>query len=495
MIIDAGKPSRWPVREHRAAALTALALCGAIAAARWTLVVNDPDAQPWSRHLLERYALGWLAFALALLGLFRVPRRTAVQLILLGAVALQVVAVSSGPTTTDDYQRYVWDGIVQSHGISPYRYAPLAPQLRSLRDPALFPTDVQPDPAAADDGVTDLCTSNGVAHDCTLINRPLVHTIYPPVAEAWFLLVHWLSPDHHRVKGLQVAMALLAIATTAALLAALGRAGRDPRWAAAWAWCPLVWWECGNNAHIEVLGVLLLVAALAVAHRQAHGAGPGRARIAIAGALFGGAVAAKLLPALAGPALLGRRGRIFAGASIAVFLLVYLPHVIAAGTKVLGYLPGYLHEEGYNGTGRFGALRVLVGSDAATWVGAAVFVVVVAVVWVGAARRPPAVGALLLIGTALGLIGPSQPWYALLVVALIAMTGRWEWFGVAIAGYPVYFAGNLGVDPTVMQQRTYLPALLVAGLVTAVRAIREADRGSLDEEAEQRAGRVHRLHP
>ena len=31
----------------------------------------------------------------------------------------------------------------------------------------------------------------------------------------------------------------------------------------------------------------------------------------------------------------------------------YLPHVLGVGTKVLGYLPGYLREEDYDAGGRY----------------------------------------------------------------------------------------------------------------------------------------------
>ncbi|MGQ0465406.1 MAG: glycosyltransferase family 87 protein [Sporichthyaceae bacterium] len=442
------------------------ALGGCVLAARATLAVDDEDASVWARHLLERYGLSWAVFAIALIALWRVPRRAALGLIVGGGIALQIVAIGVRPTTTDDYQRYVWDGIVASHGISPYRHAPLAPELAPLRTPALFPPDVVPDPSAAGDpSVTDICTSAGVPHDCTLINRPTVRTIYPPVAQAWFLVVHWLSPAELRVEGLQVAQGLLAIATTVALIGVLGRRERNPRWAAAWAWCPLVWWECGNNAHVEVLGVLFLVLAL------------GARRTAVAGVLFGCAVGARLLPAVVGPALLGRRWKLFLATSIGVFVLGYLPHVAVVGAKVLGYIPGYLQEEGYDGTGRFGVLSPFVGSgSAATWLGATLLAALVVVIVIGARRRDPAVGALYLIGATLALIGPSQPWYALLVVALVALTGRWEWLGVALAGYFVYFAGNLGLDATTMQQRTYLPALILAVVATAVRWTRERRR-------------------
>src|SRR5207302_7768600 len=61
----------------------------------------------------------------------------------------------------------------------------------------------------------------------------------------------------------------------------------------------------------------------------------------------------KLYPALLLPALVRRRpvsGAVVAGALVGA---AYLPHILAVGPKVLGYLPGYLHEEGYTQGTRF----------------------------------------------------------------------------------------------------------------------------------------------
>jgi hypothetical protein len=271
--------------------------------------------------------------------------------------------------------------------------------------------------------------------------------------------------------GLQVGEAVLAILLTLALVLLLPRCGRDPRWASLWAWCPLVWSECGNNAHVEVLGVLLLVLALGTI--DARPANLTVRRAVTVGALFGAAVAAKLLPAIAGPALL-RRGRtwLLSAASAAVFLVSYLPHVLAVGTDVLGYLPGYFREEGYNGAVRFGALRLIAPEQVAPALGVAVILLTAVAVGITAYRRPAAVGTLLLLGTALAVVGPSQPWYGLLPVGLASLSGRWEWLPVGACGYFVYLAGDLNLDSTVMQERTYLPALLFAVLVTAARSRR-----------------------
>ena len=452
------------------AAVTVGALGASVGLEAWTLYLGAP----WTggaRLLLFAYAVGWLLFALAVLALPRLPPRRLIALILGGAAALQVVAMCFVPTTTDDYYRYVWDGTVQAHGIDPYRYAPLDPALKPLRDPWLFPTGaaaaqlVEASPAK---GWIDACTYLGIPHDCTRINRPTVHTLYPPVAEAAFVGLHRVSPHGLRRQFVQLFAGLLAWSTSAALVAVLWRAGRDVRAAAWWAWCPMVWLECGNNAHIDVLGILLLVATFGVLAGS-----PSKARVATAGGLFGAAVAVKLLPALVAPAFLGRRPNkrwlLLFGCAGAVFLVGYLPHVVAVGTDVIGYLPGYLREEGYSGQERFGVLRLAVPRTWTAVLAAVLLAIAVLIVRRDAGRRSLAQRALFLAGTAFVLVGPSQPWYGLLIVALVALSDRPEWLAVAAAAYPVYLSGALGVDNSVMQQRSYLPAACFVLLVSMIR--------------------------
>ena len=67
----------------------------------------------------------------------------------------------------------------------------------------------------------------------------------------------------------------------------------------------------------------------------------------LAGALIGAAVAVKLSPALLLPAVIRRRPLAVGATAAAVVGLSYLPHVLAVGRGVLGYLPGYLCEEQY----------------------------------------------------------------------------------------------------------------------------------------------------
>ena len=416
--------------------------------------------------LIRWYALSWVLFGAAVRALRRVPYRQAVFLLLAGAVAVPATGLLAPPATSTDSYRYVWDGRVQAAGISPYAHAPGDPALAGLRDPWLFPT-----------GRACHHPYRYPVHDpdgCTRINRPAVHTIYPPLAEAYFLVVHLLSPEGSRHKPLQAGGALLALATSLALLWALRRSGRAPVLAACWAWCPAVPLEAVNNAHADVLAVLLAVLALAVVARHRAGGG----------ALLGAAIAVKFLPALAVPGalsgLLARRARSAArsssrgpdsgpareaasrvgavpvrrrvrdavavvGAAALVVGLAYLPYVLATGGgSVLGYLSGYLDEEGYAGSGggRYALLRLVVPDAAAGPAALAVVAVTALLVLRRGDPGRPWRGALTVTGVAFLALTPGYPWYALLLVALVALDGRREWLGVPVASMAAY----LGVD-------------------------------------------------
>ena len=94
---------------------------------------------------------------------------------------------------------------MQASGIDADRYVPAAPELAGLRDPVLWPATSHwcvrpgtPDPDRA--GAT-------LVPGCSKLNRPWVHTIYPPVAEAYFLAVDEASPAGAGTRPMQAAAA------------------------------------------------------------------------------------------------------------------------------------------------------------------------------------------------------------------------------------------------------------------------------------------------
>ncbi|MFF7048113.1 glycosyltransferase 87 family protein [Streptomyces griseorubiginosus] len=412
-------------------AVTAVLLAALSAAVVVTLQAGDRTSA--AGRLLAGCAVAWALFAAAVWAVRRVPVRAATVLVIIGSAAVALAGLTAQPRTSDDMYRYAWDGRVQAAGISPYAHPPAAPQLAHLRDQWLFPTQEE----CKGFGLTQ--TRSGL---CVRINRPTVPTIYPPVAEGWYFLVHTVSPPDSRHKPLQIGGAAITFGTTLALLRVLrrrGDPGQAPARAALWAWCPAVALEAVNNAHIDTLGVLFLVLAMGTATAGAR-----------RGALLGAAIAVKLLPVLALPgALSGLRGpgRVLrlTGALTAAVALAYLPYVAMSGPGVLGYLPGYLHEEGYEPghVRRFALLRLLL-PDAAAGVAAVVVLVAISLyVWRRGDPDRPWRGALLLTGTALLLFSPSYPWYSLLVIALVALDGRWEWLTITLAGTTLYLAGRL----------------------------------------------------
>jgi hypothetical protein len=436
-----GAPAADLTRRRIAQAVAALAL---LTLTIWlTLAAGAPNDARWL--LLGLTGLSWLAFGLAAWTLMRVPGRAAVGIMLLGAVTLQLVALAFPPRSTDDFYRYVWDGRVQAAGIDPYRYSPVDPALAGLRDPWLFPPEC--------------AGENSEEPPCTRMNHPTARTIYPPVAQAAFLAVHVVTrpfgPDGGGARPLQVLAATLAVATALVLVRVLRRIpGGDPRQAVLWAWCPTVVLECGNNAHVDVLAALLLVVALGAANRG---------RLTRAGLALGGAIAVKLLPVLVLPALLTtrhlRRNVPLLLACLGVIVAGYVPHVLAVGDRALGFLPAYLDEEGYQGGQRFALLRLVVPDVAAAVVGLAL----IGAVALWALHRDDAPGerprpwrhAVVLVGIVFALTTVPYPWYALLLVALVALDGRWEWLVVAAAAYPVYFTRALDLPLAGTQQVSY----------------------------------------
>ncbi|MBK6869984.1 MAG: DUF2029 domain-containing protein [Kineosporiaceae bacterium] len=437
-------------RQALMPAVSGLLLSGV--AVRLTVLAGDAGSGRW--RLAGSIGLAWVAFALGAWGVRRLTGRTATALIVGGGIALQVIALSSPPRLTDDFFRYAWDGRVQAAGISPYRFTPTDDALADLRTPWLFPTE---------------CADRTPV--CTRLNHPTSPTIYPPVAQAEFTAVHLLTrplgPDGGRERTWQLLAAALATATTLALIRLLRRRG-DPRQAVLWAWCPTVVLETGGNAHVDVLASLLVVLALTAVTdgRRVRG-----------GVLIGLAIATKLLPVLLLVPLAAARSadtgmrpmailrrRLRAPGTVVIVALTtlaatYLPHLVTVGTRVLGFLPGYLPEEGFDGRTRFPLLHPVFPGPSSVVAGVLALVAIAGWVLVRSTPDRPWTGAMILVGLAFALVGISYPWYALLLVPLVALDGRAPWLALAAAAYPAYLAPSLGWSVSVTAAITYGIAL------------------------------------
>ena len=438
--------------------VSALAGVGFSAAISWGHPIL---ASRWG--LLWRLALWATTWIVAVAAALRLPRRCALVLILGAALTVHLAALAGPPTTSDDLYRYAWDGRVQASGIDPYAQPPLSAQLTGLRGPWLWPSDAG-------------CTALHRPPGCTKINRPAERTIYPPIAEAWFALVYRAGGSAARHKLWQVAGLVTEAATVGLLVVALRRSGRDPRWVALYALCPVPVLEVVNNGHVDGLAIALLVGALTAAAGSTHQT----RREIIVGLLLGLAVLVKLYPALLLPAVAGmavtRPWRSVVRAStvaMSVAALAYLPHIASVGWRVVGYLPGYLKEEHYDQGGRF-LLAGIVGLPGPATTAVAAAGLLGSVGWMLWRRPEFPQSTALLLGALFLTTTPVQPWYATSLVAVAALCAWPWWAAVAAAGYPYFFAVILDYPHSVGLGRVFyggaLAVLLAANWLRRRRA-------------------------
>lgn len=311
------------------------------------------------------------------------------------AIALRVVALSFEPLLSTDIYRYIWDGKVQAAGINPYRYVPADPALASLRDSAIFPNINRADYAV---------------------------TIYPPVAQAFFLLATRLGAN---TLVMRVALLACEAITVLIILRLLKRLQQPPTRIVAYLWHPLPVWEIANNGHIDGLMVCLMILGLwlAIVGRSIKGA------VAIA---FAGLVKPLVLPALA---VIWRPWNWkMICVVIATVGLCYLPY-LSVGWNVLGFVTkGYLVEEGVSTGGGLWLLdlwRLVFGihrGDVVVYLAFAASLMLAGAISI--CSRPlrseafnlAAINSLLLAG--LVLLSPNYPWYFLVLVPFLALFGN-----------------------------------------------------------------------
>jgi Glycosyltransferase family 87 len=428
-----------------------------------------PGADTWHIARMTLIGAAWVVFGVAAWLVRKVALKPAVGLILAAGIGLQVIAFSAPPAHSTDMYRYMWDGQVQSAGIDPYLYPPSAAGLAHLRNDFLWaPFTSTPGHSIYHYCVLDTVNREGPAFDqatgCSKINRTNSPTIYPPVAEAWFTAVYLVAGDNSTTP-MQVAMALCAVLTTLVLLFGLRRLGRDPRLAALWAWCPTAILEVGNDAHADVLGVLLTaIALLVLARARTEG------KAMLGGALLGLALATKLTPIFTFPGVLKRAWQHILVAAVAATAIVYAPHVMAVGSKVIGFFPGYLQQQGYsNGTG-YSIIGLFVHGKLASLAAFIVMGIVGLAVLRYSNPDRPWRGGVVMMAAALAVGTPEFEWYSMLLVVLVALDGRAEWLALCAGAY-LANDGRLSATLVVPDCRVvgYGGGLAIALAVTLIR--------------------------
>ncbi|HYE75238.1 MAG TPA: glycosyltransferase family 87 protein [Blastocatellia bacterium] len=317
------------------------------------------------------------------------PNRHSFILILVIAAILRFSLLPTIPAHSTDIYRYVWEGLVQTKGVNPYRYVPAAPELAHLRDSYVYEN----------------------------INRKdYARSPYPPVAQLIFATSAFIRP--YGVTTLKVFFFLFECVTIAALILLLMKLGMNPARIVVYAWSPLAIWEGAQNGHIDIVAVTFIsLAALAAAYN----------RRTTTGVLVACAAMVKIFPAMLAVAFYKRWDFKLPTAMLTTLALFCIPYFVF-GRVTIGHISQYPSEEGFLSGERFILLKWIhkvMWMHPYTYMG--MFAVILSAACLYLLFREKDIfaqlrGCTLLAGLTLLFISPQYGWYYLWLLPLLSVT-------------------------------------------------------------------------
>jgi alpha-1,6-mannosyltransferase len=337
--------------------------------------------------------------------------RRALLAVFLVAALMRLAVLLAPPYLSDDINRYVWDGRVEGHGINPYQYVPADPHLAPLRDETIFPH----------------------------INRSdYAPTIYPPVAEYIFFLGTRLG---HSLTAMKATLLAFELAGVLLLLRLLGDWRLPRERILIYVWHPLTLWEFAGSGHVDAAIVTFVALALWARRREAAW---------LTGSALAAAALVKFFPVVLFPALYRRWDWKMPLAAAATVAVAYAPFM-GAGNAVLGFLPGYLHEEGLQSGAGFFLWNLVSSVTPLEHTGPAVYLALAAALMLALAVRALFTAedrylgsALTLAVAAMVLLSPHYAWYFAWIVPLICFTPRASVLYLTVACPLLYFVPGGG---------------------------------------------------
>lgn len=392
---------------------------------------------PW---LLELVAVQLVIYlAVSWLTVRSADSRRLLIIVLVFAALFRLAIIFFPPYLSDDIYRYVWDGRVQAAGINPFRYIPADPALTQLRDEKIYPN---------------------------INRRDYARTIYPPVAEAVFLLATRVSESVTWMKAVMVGFEAIAVWALVQLLQSFGMARQR---VLIYAWHPLAIWEFAGSGHLDALAIAFI--ALALLARRKHGE-------VLTGLWLACATCVKFFPAVLFPALY-TRGKWKMPAAFAVTIVVaYLPYLSVGPVGVLGFLPGYASERGMVSGDQFLLLAVARRLLGAPVPNSAYLVFVLLVLgglslWV-MRRGDDELGylrnCLLMASVFMVLLAPHFPWYFAWLIPFLCFIPSIPVFYLTAASFLLYltWTGDSPDRVLLLKSLIFGPALILF-LITLLR--------------------------
>jgi hypothetical protein len=363
------------------------------------------------------------------------PSRSTLLVVVVFAVLFRLSIMFAPPLLSDDAYRYVWDGRVQAAGINPFRYIPADATLQGLRDSDIYPK---------------------------INRRDYAPTMYPPGAEVVFLLTTRISES---VTWMKATMVGFEAVTVWAVIALLGSFGLSRQRVLVYCWHPLIVWEFAGSGHVDAIALAFIALALLARRRKFDG---------VTGLLLGCATLIKLFPAILFPFLYRRWTWKMPVVFLATTLVAYLPYIGVGPERVIGYLPGYMAEEGMTSGDRYFMLalarRVLGGVQVPQAAFLAFAVCVLMAIAIASlrqlARRDNTFirHAFTMAAAFTVLLSPRYPWYLAWLVPFLCFVPALAGYYLTVASFMLYYLWLGGGPDSLFRINSglYLPAGLVA---------------------------------
>ncbi len=178
--------------------------------------------------------------------------RRLLAVVVVSSLAFRVALLPSTPIQEIDIYRYLWDGVVVSQGISPFRYSPQ--QIRDASAEVPLEDDLARLVRQRDsDPVLETILSR--------IHYPEVPTVYPPVSQVVFGAAALSTPESATLRCRLIIMKIWLVAfdmlTLLLVVSLLRTTGRSIGLAVIYGWCPLLMKEVANSGHLDTIAVFL----------------------------------------------------------------------------------------------------------------------------------------------------------------------------------------------------------------------------------------------
>jgi alpha-1,6-mannosyltransferase len=214
------------------------------------------------------------------------------------ALILRLSLMFMTPNLTDDYYRYIWDGLLFVHGYNPY-----------LVLPSQFIHSMQTVP-----GITASLYEG--------LNSADYFSVYPPLCQFVFGLSAIISGGNilYSIIVIRSVVIIAEIGTIILLYKLAARFDMSPAVVAIYAFNPLVIMELTGNIHPEAIMIFFLVLTVYFLSHE---------RLSCAAGSFALAISAKLLPLIFLPLLIKRLGvvksAVFSVIVSVIFIVLFIP--------------------------------------------------------------------------------------------------------------------------------------------------------------------------